>query len=175
MFKKYPKSYLDKEITSPGDTDYSPLTLPFPSALRTQPLPASLAPAPSVPEQEISEEPETTISENVSMRGSLIFQNVLRIDGTFEGELVSQGKLIVGPKAHVKADINLDEAFISGKVEGNIRVRNRLVLRGRAEIKGDISALTLSVDEGVQIMGHVKVGHTESNPLSVELENPLLF
>lgn len=103
------------------------------------------------------EEPETVIGENVQMKGELTFKTLLRIDGIFEGELISDGKLIVGPKASVKADIHLAEAFVSGKIEGNITVKERLVLRGRAEVHGDITAPLLSVDEGVSIVGRVNV------------------
>lgn len=164
MFKKPPKGYFDQEIPA----GYSDLTSPFSSPLKA-------APQTSVMEEVSSGDPETTISANVSMRGTLAFHKVLRIDGIFEGELLSSGKIIIGPTGQVKANIDLEEAYISGKVEGNIRVRGKLVLRGRAEIRGDISASSMSVDEGVMITGHVKVGPLDLNPLGSDLENPLLI
>ena len=110
------------------------------------------------------DEPETIIGENVTINGTLSFQTCLRIDGTFEGELESQGKLIIGPKGFVKANIDLEEAFIAGKVEGNITVKERLVLRGRAEVRGNITAPLLSIDEGVSIIGQVYVTAPEKVP-----------
>ncbi len=103
------------------------------------------------------EEPETVIASNVEIVGKLTFQKLLRIDGSFEGELISSGKLIIGPTGSVKANINLEEAYISGKVIGNITVKTRLVLRGKAEITGDITAPVISVDEGVSIIGKLAV------------------
>lgn len=103
------------------------------------------------------EDPETTIAANVTIKGEMRFEKLMRIDGTFEGELHSAGKLIVGPTGSVKANIALEEAFISGKVEGDICVKKRLVLRGRAEVRGDITAPLLSVDEGVVIIGTLSV------------------
>lgn len=111
-----------------------------------------------------STEPETVIGENVSIKGTLSFQTLLRIDGTFEGELESAGDLIVGPKGYVKADLNLQKALIAGKIEGNITVKERLILKGRAEVRGDITAPLLSVDEGVSIIGQVYVTAPESFP-----------
>jgi cytoskeletal protein CcmA (bactofilin family) len=105
----------------------------------------------------VEEEPETVIGSQVEITGTLTFQKLLRIDGSFEGELISSGKLIIGPTGFVKADIDLEEAFISGKVEGNVTVKKRLVLRGRAEVRGDISAPLISVDEGVKIIGRLSV------------------
>jgi cytoskeletal protein CcmA (bactofilin family) len=107
-----------------------------------------------------NEAPETIISEGVSITGTMSFQKLVRIDGSFEGELLSSGKIIVGPTGCVKANINLEEAFISGKVTGNITVKKRLVLRGRAEVQGDITAPLLSVDEGVCITGILSIAQT---------------
>jgi len=104
-----------------------------------------------------SEEPETTLGEGVSFNGNLTFQRLLRIDGHFEGELSSDGKLVVGPTGVVKSNIDLNEAIIEGIVEGDITVKERLELRGEAQVHGDIKASVLSVDEGVSIIGHVTI------------------
>ncbi len=102
------------------------------------------------------EEPETTIGQGVSIKGTLTFQNYLCIHGHFEGELISDGKLSVGVTGVVKANISLREAIIEGHVEGNVRA-DRVELRGDAEVCGDILAKSLSVDEGATIIGQVKV------------------
>ena len=99
----------------------------------------------------------TLIAEEVTIKGELTFATSLRIDGTFEGELLSEGTLIVGPTGFVKANINLLEAFISGTVEGDITVKERLVLRGRASVTGNITAPIISVDEGVSIVGQMRI------------------
>lgn len=103
------------------------------------------------------EAPETTLGEGVTFRGELSFERLLRIDGTFEGELLSQGKVVVGPKGVVKANLVLREAVVEGVIEGDVTVQEKLELRGEASVKGDIQAKTLCVDEGVSIEGHVKV------------------
>jgi len=103
------------------------------------------------------EEPETVLGEGVSFKGCLQFKRYLRIDGNFEGELVSEGKLVVGPKGVVKSDVQMHEVIVEGYVEGNITVEERLELRGDAQVHGDITARSLSVDDGVTIVGHVCV------------------
>jgi cytoskeletal protein CcmA (bactofilin family) len=110
------------------------------------------------------EDPEMIIGENVSVKGTLSFQDLVRIDGTFEGEVESKGKIVIGPKGFVKANLDLQEAFIAGKVEGDITVKERLVLRGRAEVRGNITAPLLSIDEGVSIIGQVYVTAPEVLP-----------
>lgn len=121
--------------------------------MKTSPLPF-----PNLMKDEV---PETTLGEGVIFRGELAFERLLRIDGTFEGQLLSQGKVIVGPKGKVKANLNLREAIIEGKVEGNITVQERLELRGEAVVIGDIRAKSLSMDDGVTLLGLVRVNPKE--------------
>ncbi len=109
------------------------------------------------------EEPETTLGEGVTFHGELKFERLLRIDGTFEGELISKGKVIVGPSGKVKANLNLNAAIIQGEVDGNITCEERLELRDEAVVTGDIQCKLLSVDEGVTIVGNVLVTPKESS------------
>ncbi len=103
------------------------------------------------------EEPETVLGEGVTFKGELSFKRFLRIDGHFEGELKSEGKLIVGPRGVVKSNIKMHEVIIEGYVEGNIISDERVELRSDAQVYGDITARILSVDEGVTLVGTVSV------------------
>jgi cytoskeletal protein CcmA (bactofilin family) len=142
MFK-FAKNLLDRGIQKEGRIVAAPA--PF-----TQE-------APYYEDQESEMGPEITIGTNVTVTGKIAFQREICVNGVFEGEFEGRGKIIIGPEGFVKADIELDEAEISGKVEGNITVKYRLILRGNAEVKGNITAPLLSVDEGVSIMGQVYV------------------
>jgi cytoskeletal protein CcmA (bactofilin family) len=104
------------------------------------------------------EEPDTVIGEGVCLKGELQFKKLLRIDGQFEGELTSAGCLIMGPKAVVRAKLSLRSARIEGELIGSITVSERLELRSGARVVGQITAPSMSVEEGVQIEGHVNIG-----------------
>lgn len=173
MFKKFSKNLFETEAEPPSsrfeDLSTRPPN-PFTSDLMNVIEPHAYDVA---EDEEKDEEPETVIASNISIKGTMSFQKLIRIDGNFEGELLSSGKLIVGPTGSVKSNIDLEEAFISGKVTGDIKVKTRLVLRGRAEVRGDITAPLLSVDEGVSIVGILNVvqdsvseSEEESDPYS---------
>ncbi|HEY2811481.1 MAG TPA: polymer-forming cytoskeletal protein [Rhabdochlamydiaceae bacterium] len=152
MFRKFKSPFERMELSSLSQEREERPQNPFGTDF------ACALPAPELQsEEEEYEEPETVIAPNVEIKGVLRFQKLLRIDGTFEGELHSTGKLIIGPTGCVSAHIDLEEAFVSGKVTGNITVKKRLVLRGNAEVTGDITAPLLSVDEGVSIVGILNV------------------
>ena len=121
-----------------------------------------------MPSYEEETGPEMTIGTNVTVNGKISFQREICVNGVFEGQFEGNGKIVVGPEGFVKADMDLYEAEISGKVEGNITVKYRLILSGNAEVKGNITAPRLSVDEGVSIIGQVYV--TASGP--AESSNP---
>jgi len=178
MFKKNAKSLSDKETASLYEA--SPSTASFTSEIASHYSPPqnhffSSQKHPVEENEEDFEEPETTIAENIIIKGTLKFEHCLRIDGAFEGDMESPGKLIIGPTGTVKANLHLDEVFISGKLIGDVTVKKRLVLRGRAEVRGNITAPLLSIDEGVSIQGMLKVSESstvESSPLQ---ENNLIL
>lgn len=143
MFK-FAKSLLDRGIQK----ESRPPTAPSPF-IQTE--------APYYEDQELDTGPEMTIGTNITITGKIAFQREICINGAFEGEFEGSGKIVIGPEGFVKADLDLYEAEISGKVEGNITVQYRLILKGNAEIKGNITAPRLSVDEGVSIIGQVHV------------------
>ncbi len=103
------------------------------------------------------------IGEGVSFKGTLSFETLLRLDGYFEGTIEKGKKVIIGPKGHLKGNLQLDEAFIAGKVEGDLCIKERLILRSRAEVYGNITSPCLSVDEGVTIVGQLLVSTSTSN------------
>lgn len=120
------------------------------------------------------EQPDMIIGEGVSVSGEVCFDRTLRIDGEFKGELLSEGKLLVGPHGRVNCHINLSAAVIEGQVTGNITVTGSLELIGNAKVYGDISASSLSVAPGVTLIGQVSVkqeprGFTEADYI---LPNP---
>lgn len=168
FFKKSTKSFLDKKIggfEQPTPRNVATAFAP-PPAVHISPLDLFAA------EEEISacksepeELPDAYVGPGVSFQGELEFPKLLQVDGKFEGTIKSSGRIIVGPEGHVKADLRLAEAFISGKIEGDIFVKDRLVLRGRAEVYGNITAPIVSVDEGVTIVGQLCVSTKNSAEL----------
>lgn len=161
MFRRNGKAPDEPAPTSPyrygANNEIPPRIFDTPSP-NVDEMPRVPHPFPSMMKEDA---PETTLGEGVIFRGELSFERLLKIDGTFEGQLLSQGKVIVGPSGKVKANLNLREAIIEGKVEGNITVQERLELRGEAVIVGDIRAKTLTVDEGVTLLGHVRIDPKE--------------
>jgi cytoskeletal protein CcmA (bactofilin family) len=95
------------------------------------------------------------VGDVVNFTGEVCFKSMLRIDGHFSGNVISQdGTLIVSTGAEVtKAVIKVAVAKINGTVEGNILASKELVLGRTANVKGQVVAPALVVEEGAQFNG----------------------
>ena len=94
------------------------------------------------------------IGKGVLVEGKLSFEGSLRVDGHLKGEISSEGTLLVGEGALVEADVNVDNAIISGEVRGVVTGRDRVELQAPARVIGDIRTPTLIIGEGVIFEGN---------------------
>lgn len=102
---------------------------------------------------------EKILDVNASMQGTLRFDDPvnLRISGNFEGTLDTKGKLMVGDKASIKANITGEYVSIAGSVNGNIKAATLLELTGTAKLSGDIETPLLTVQKGAILNGSIKM------------------
>jgi len=103
------------------------------------------------------EEPrEKILDVDASMQGTLTFKDPvnLRINGKFEGKLVTKGSLTIGENAIVKADIRGEDITIAGRVNGDIDADKSIHMIAPACVIGDIKTPILTVAEGSMLEGH---------------------
>ena len=114
------------------------------------------------------ESQEKFLDVNASMQGSLRFEDPvnLRINGKFEGTLDTKGKLMVGHKADITADIVGENIAIAGSIKGNIRATKILQCESTARLMGDVEAPRLSIEEGAIINGRLHMTGGSSSTLS---------
>lgn len=102
------------------------------------------------------------IDQGSEFEGKLSFRDTLRIDGTFSGEISSDDTLIVGESGQITATIHSVSVVISGLVEGNIIASEQIVLHKTAVVNGDLESPIVSMEEGAQLNGRVKMGQVPS-------------
>lgn len=99
----------------------------------------------------------TVIGPDASIKGTIDSQESLRIEGTFEGKINSQGEVFVGEGAVVNADIYGRRVIVAGEVKGLIEAINGLEITGTGRVYGDITGDRLIVDEGAVYKGNVNM------------------
>ena len=93
------------------------------------------------------------ITDQVEIKGTLAFDGALEFNGTFEGEIISQGTLTIGSEAVIKAEIQAAKVIIRGKVQGNIIATESVEVCDKAELFGDVQTAKFIVAESAIFRG----------------------
>jgi cytoskeletal protein CcmA (bactofilin family) len=93
--------------------------------------------------------------------GTLVFEDIVRMDGTFSGKITSKDTLIVGESAHIEADISVGTLILSGRFKGQVTANVRVELRAPAQVEGSINTPSLVVEEGVLMNSTISMGQAQ--------------
>ena len=102
-------------------------------------------------ENKMKEKPvleRNVIGKKTSIVGEIHSEGDFRIDGTVEGSIRAEGKVIIGKEGKVKGLIECTNADIEGEVTGDISVSDMLSLKSTAVIYGDVVIGKLTVEPG---------------------------
>jgi cytoskeletal protein CcmA (bactofilin family) len=88
------------------------------------------------------------MGEDAVFNGSLTFEGTVRIDGRFEGQVVTQDTLIIGESGRIIADVNAGTIICKGKVEGNLTAAQRVELHSTSQVVGTVKTPSLFVEVG---------------------------
>lgn len=101
-------------------------------------------------------EGSTYLSKSFTVRGDITGSEEMFVDGVVEGTvMLRESRLTVGSNAVVKADLEVKDAVLMGKVEGNITATGRVELRETAVLLGNLTAARLSVEDNASMRGQV--------------------
>ena len=89
--------------------------------------------------------------------GKLFFDEIVRLDGSFKGEINSRDTLIIGETADIEGDVEVGTFILSGRFKGNVKATTRVELRRPAQIEGSIESPVLVVEEGVVLNGNISM------------------
>ncbi|WP_083631252.1 bactofilin family protein [Labilibacter marinus] len=107
---------------------------------------------------------ETPIHQaNVIGPGTKIVGNIetnenFRIDGDIEGNIVSNGRVVIGTKGKVKGEVNCLNAEVEGVLEGKLNVKELLSLKATSKLLGDINTSKLTIEPGAVFTGKCQMG-----------------
>lgn len=104
---------------------------------------------------------ESFISQGVEIKGDIISQGSIRIDGSVDGKLNIKGDLIVGEKGKVKGEVITGNLILAGKIEGNATSTGRFEITATGTMTGDVSSTILTIEEGGMLEGTSKMGRQQ--------------
>ena len=114
-------------------------------------------------ETRTSEPVATVLAKEDTLSGRLEIRGSGSVLGTFSGRIECDGDLLVGPEAHVEADIHAARVTVSGFIRGNVVAVARLKITSTGRLEGDARVGALVVQEGGVHHGVIRV-HPEGIP-----------
>tara|TARA_B100000686_G_scaffold354889_1_gene467994 strand:- start:4070 stop:4465 length:396 start_codon:yes stop_codon:yes gene_type:complete len=86
-------------------------------------------------------------------KGVLNFTGVVRIDGRFEGQVLTNDTLIIGETGELNAEINAGTVVCKGRVDGAIQATKRIEIHSKSQVVGNIKAPSLYIEVGALFDG----------------------
>jgi cytoskeletal protein CcmA (bactofilin family) len=114
-----------------------------------------------------AEKLESFVGSNANIKGEMNVKGTLRLDGSIEG-CVNADWVILSENALVKGDIAAQKIIIAGRVEGNLRAKGLVEIQSKGKVIGEIFTDKLSVTEGAEINGNIKMKSGESKIIDFE-------
>jgi cytoskeletal protein CcmA (bactofilin family) len=95
----------------------------------------------------------TIIAAGTTLKGDISSNGDIRIDGSLQGNIQCQAKVVIGSNGSVEGDISGQQADIMGKVSGTIKVKELLQLKGGSHVNGNLYAGKLQIEPSANFNG----------------------
>lgn len=106
---------------------------------------------------EMENSPINIITDGTLIKGDITATGDFRLDGTLEGNIQLNGKLVVGDSGVVNGNVLCQNANVIGTINGNLSVKELLSLHTSARVKGDILTNKLSIEPGALFSGKCRM------------------
>lgn len=105
------------------------------------------------------------LGKGTEFKGVITYEGTVRIDGKVEGEIITQGTLIVGETATINAEVSAGVVISGGKITGNIRASQKVHLLSKAILNGSLNTPNLIIEEGVNFTGKCEMAKAEEETI----------
>lgn len=113
--------------------------------------------SPQTTSTETGEDVSAFVGKGVEFKGTITYNGTVRIDGTLDGEIHTEGVLLVGEEAVITAKVTAGTIVCKGKITGDIHAREKIKLRAPAIVSGGVKTPMLSIEEGVLFNGTLEM------------------
>jgi len=93
------------------------------------------------------------IGPGTEIKGNLICEGDIRIDGKVEGTVTVGQRLVVGETGIINGNVQAAYATIAGSVVGNIQSTQTTLLHSKSSVRGDIHTSQIIIESGARFNG----------------------
>ena len=114
----------------------------------------------------------SVLGPGISWVGTLRGTGGLRIEGTFEGDIMLKGLVVIGETGRVTCkDLRANTVVVAGAVRGNVTAE-KLEIRQTGRVWGDVVTVAFTTEEGAFLRGQIRM--EERVEVVVEAETPVV-
>jgi len=99
------------------------------------------------------------VGKGVEFKGTITYSGTVRIDGYLDGEIHTDGVLLIGEEAVIQAKITAGTIVCKGKITGDVIAKECVKLRTPAVMNGSVKTPVLSMEDGVLFNGALEMAH----------------
>ena len=99
------------------------------------------------------------VGKGVEFKGTITYSGTVRIDGYLDGEIHTDGVVLIGEEAVIQAKITAGTIVCKGKVTGDVVAKDCIKLRAPAVMNGSVKTPVLSMEDGVLFNGALEMAH----------------
>jgi cytoskeletal protein CcmA (bactofilin family) len=110
------------------------------------------------------------MGEDTVFNGSLTFEGTVRIDGKFEGQVITEDTLIIGETGHLKAEISAGIVVCMGRVEGTVAASKKVEIHSTSRVVGNVKSPALYIELGGVLDGNCEMEGKGSKPIPLVKE-----
>jgi cytoskeletal protein CcmA (bactofilin family) len=97
------------------------------------------------------------VGKGVEFKGTITYSGTVRIDGRLDGEIHTDGVLLIGEEAIIQAKITAGTIVCKGKITGDVLAKDSIKLRAPAVMNGSVKTPVLSMEDGVLFNGGLEM------------------
>ena len=101
------------------------------------------------------DEASSVLGAGLTLKGEIKGEGSIVILGSFEGDVVLEGTLHVGPEGRVDANISAAAIVIAGAVRGNIAAHTRVEILPTGALTGSVRSGSFAAADGAVVKGEL--------------------
>lgn len=111
------------------------------------------------------------LGKGVEFKGTISYHGTVKIDGSLDGEIHTDGVLLIGKEAVIHAKVTAGTIVCKGQLTGDVVAKDCVKLRAPAVMNGSIKTPVLSIDDGVVFNGTLEMSQSVRD---IPRETPVL-
>ena len=96
----------------------------------------------------------TILGHGSAITGNIKLNGFVRIDGDIDGNLETDGNIIIGENARIRGNVKAKSVIVGGIVLGNIEASQSIKVLATSAVIGDIVSHKVQVEQNAIIHGH---------------------